>query len=186
MGLPPPAHIHWLDGPLQLVAALAGESAWDYVWASDDDSIKDVEHIVVPASRSSVEARILGGIGASIRASVKARVERSVEQSVCNLVGGNIVEAVEASIDEKGWDFLNDEFVGGSSRSSIVAYLNAAWLAYYRFFDTYLAPNDLHALAHFNERVSGYWLGQEVAVLVRRPIRLERDAGGRLHSATGR
>src|SRR5215469_15473927 len=50
----------------------------------------------------------------------------------------------------------------------------------------YLAPDALHALAHFNARVSGYWLGQDTAVLVRRPTRLSRDRQGRLHHATGK
>jgi hypothetical protein len=59
-------------------------------------------------------------------------------------------------------------------------------LACFRFFDEYLAPNALNALAYFNERVSGYWLGQEEALLVRRPRVLARDASGHLHHATGK
>jgi hypothetical protein len=70
-------------------------------------------------------------------------------------------------------------------RDSARAYDNAPRLACYRFFDAYLAPNALHALAHFNELVSGYWLGNEVALIVRRPKGLTRDAQGRLHHATG-
>jgi hypothetical protein len=69
---------------------------------------------------------------------------------------------------------------------SVRAYEVAPTLAYFRFFDTYLAPNEAHALAHFNEQVSGYWLGQEEAILVRRPKVLSRDAQERLHSATGK
>jgi hypothetical protein len=40
-------------------------------------------------------------------------------------------------------------------------------LASFAFFDTYFAPNDLRGLARFNQVVSGYWLGKEVAVIVR-------------------
>jgi hypothetical protein len=58
-------------------------------------------------------------------------------------------------------------------------------LAFYRFFDLYLAPNDLPALALFNERVSGYWLGEDTAVVVRRPETLALDTQGHLHSETG-
>lgn len=65
------------------------------------------------------------------------------------------------------------------------AYCEAPLLANYRFFDTYLTSNDLHALACFNERVSGYWLGTKRAFLVRRPRTLTLDAAGRLHSETG-
>jgi hypothetical protein len=59
-------------------------------------------------------------------------------------------------------------------------------LAFYRFFDEYLAPNALHTLAHFHERVSEYWPGTEEAILVRRPRVLIRDAEGRLHSGSGK
>jgi hypothetical protein len=59
-------------------------------------------------------------------------------------------------------------------------------LAFYHFFATYLAPNHAHALTHFNELVSGYWLGKEVALIVRRPKVLSLDAAGRLHSETGK
>lgn len=71
-------------------------------------------------------------------------------------------------------------------RASVTAYDAAAWLAFYHFFAVYLAPNALHALARFNERVSGYWLGRETALIVRRPRILTCDAQGRLHSTTGR
>jgi hypothetical protein len=54
-----------------------------------------------------------------------------------------------------------------------------------RYFATYLAPNEASALAQFNELVSGYWLGQAVALLVRKPQLLAFDEAGRLHHATG-
>ncbi len=68
---------------------------------------------------------------------------------------------------------------------SVVAYSDAPWLAFYSFFDVYQAPNALHALACFNQMVSGYWLGQETAIIVRRPRVLALDEQGRLHSASG-
>jgi hypothetical protein len=71
-------------------------------------------------------------------------------------------------------------------RASVRAYDAAPWLAVYQFFDAYLAPNELHALAHFNQLVSGHWLGEEEALIVRRPRVLCRDQARRLHSATGK
>jgi hypothetical protein len=59
-------------------------------------------------------------------------------------------------------------------------------LAEVRFYDEYHAHNEAHALAHFNEQVSGHWLGQAVALLVRKPQILSLDEAGRLHNATGR
>jgi hypothetical protein len=137
-GLDPPQRIHWLDGPLQLVAVLAPSSMG-----------------------ASVLDRVGGSVGESVEASVGASVGDSVRASVAASVGDSV-------------------------RASVQAYANASWLACYQFFDAYLAPNALHALAHFNERVSGYWLGQDTAVLVRRSARLARDSLGRWHSATGK
>ena len=73
-----------------------------------------------------------------------------------------------------------------SVRDSVRAYQEAYALACLDFFATYLAPNDLHALAQFNQLVSGYRLGKEEALLVRRPRVLSLDEQGRLHSATGK
>src|SRR5262249_41775456 len=71
-----------------------------------------------------------------------------------------------------------------TSAQSVRAYAASIWFAVAHYFDTYLAPNDSHALTLFNARVSGYWLGQGVALLVRRPHRLILDNAGRLHSAS--
>jgi hypothetical protein len=90
---------------------------------------------------------------------------------------------------ERGWDWNHEglrDAIEEIRSASVAAYREAPWLASDRFFDEYWEPNDLHALAHFNEMVSGYWLGQDLALLVRRPRRMERDAAGRLHSATGK
>ena len=43
-----------------------------------------------------------------------------------------------------------------------------------------------HPLAHFNQMVSGYWFGKDVALVVRKPRLLAFDNAGRLHSDTGR
>jgi hypothetical protein len=66
--------------------------------------------------------------------------------------------------------------------SSARAYQDASWLASCWYFGRAYAPNDVQPLAEFNQLVSGYWLGQEVALIVRRPRLLSRDAQGRLHS----
>jgi hypothetical protein len=73
-----------------------------------------------------------------------------------------------------------------SPYDSASAYYPAPNLAYSRFFDEYLAPNALHAFAHFNERVARYWLDQEEAIMLRRPSVLTRNRAGRPHSATGK
>ena len=86
-------------------------------------------------------------------------------------------KSVWASVWASVWDSVWD---------SVRAYFETSWLVLYHFFDGYLAPNALHALALFTERVSGYRLGTAVALIVRRPKVLCRDEAGRLHSARGK
>jgi hypothetical protein len=83
------------------------------------------------------------------------------------------------------WDAILD-FFDERITQSVGGYAHQRELVAFHFVDTYLAPNDLAYLAHFNEQVSGYWLGSKGAVLVRRPKVLARDAEGRLHNATGK
>jgi hypothetical protein len=69
--------------------------------------------------------------------------------------------------------------------SSVRAYQDASWLASCQYFARYYAPNDVTPLAQLNQLVSGYWLGRDLALIVRRPQQLLLDTAGRLHSATG-
>jgi hypothetical protein len=65
------------------------------------------------------------------------------------------------------------------------AYRDVGWLASYRFFHEVFQDNALIHLARLNELVSGYRLGEAQAWLIRKPVRLECDEQGRLHSADG-
>jgi hypothetical protein len=69
--------------------------------------------------------------------------------------------------------------------SSVRAYQDASWLASCLYFARYYAPNDVTPLAQLNQLVSGYWLGRDLALIVRRPQQLLLDPAGRLHSAIG-
>ncbi len=112
---------------------------------------------------------VLPVIQAQVKAKVLPRARRQAEARLRSLVEGLVWRQAEELVSE-----------------SLRAYHDAAGLAYYRFFDAYLAPNAYHALAHFNELVSGYRLEQEVAVSMRRPKVLARDAQGQLHNASGK
>jgi hypothetical protein len=69
--------------------------------------------------------------------------------------------------------------------SSVRAFQDASWLASCLYFARYYAPNDVTPLAQLNTMVSGYWLGRDLALIVRRPQELLLDTAGRLHSETG-
>ncbi len=184
--LPPPHTIHWVDGPLQLVAALAPQRG--------DASVRDSVRRSLEASvRANVETSVLKSVWASVGENARERVRERVWDSMWDRLGKSAWVSVRASVWDSGWErvWLS---VRKSLRASVwkivdasvEAYRIAPALAFYRFFDEYLAPNDLAYLAHFNERVSGYWLGHEEAIVVRRPHVISLDAEGRLHSATSK
>lgn len=102
-------------------------------------------------------------------------MQHSVGTAAWSAVMDSTPYTVRLSLGE-GW--------GGRALNSVQAYVSADWFACHRYFDAYFAPNQLHALARFNELVSGYWLGSDEAIIVRRPRTLARDAQGQLHSAT--
>ena len=217
-GQTPPRHIHWLDGPLQLVAALAHDPALIFV----DDELKErVPHCVWDdALRERREInRLREGSGESVSTSIDWRImqvhrraedrlpkhfqhsSRGIGWGIWESVSCTVWERVREGVGERIWQGVGDSArwsIGSRIRDqvwgredystwhSIRAYDNAPTLALVHFFDTYFAPNEAHGLAHFNQMVSGYWLGKEVALIVRRPKRLALDAEGRLHSETGK
>ena len=75
---------------------------------------------------------------ASVEDRVYAPLEASVWESVEQSLGAGVPLGVRVSVSRSVW-----------------AYQAAPWLARYRFFATYLESNELRALAHFNELVSG-------------------------------
>jgi hypothetical protein len=218
--LAPPRHIHWLDGPLELVAVLGHDEAEIFV----EDGVKARVHQCVwdDASREGREMRALcEGSRAGVPSTVDFRVSRIWEQVEKSLpphfrtnspavqpgwsvwshvshlvwervrdeVGWNIWRAVADSVGpplfERIWDRFWDRadfarFLG------IRAYYAAHTLAGLRFYDTYFVPNQARSLSAFNQLVSGYWLGRNLALVVRRPRLLSRDESGRLHSASGK
>jgi hypothetical protein len=176
-GLAAPDDIRWVDGPLQLLAALDSESLGERI----TDVLLDRVWANYP---TSVAVRVMG----SLSKSVGKRLRKHIE----DLVGFRVKELIEESVGDLVWasvqasDRAREWHLWGSDGDSIRAYLEAPTFADYRFYDAYLASNDFHALACFNELVSGYWFGKEGAVIVRRPRRLCRDPEGRLHSANGK
>ena len=169
-----PRLVSWLDGPLQFIAFLASASVGESVEASVGASVEDSDGASI---RASVGDSIMGSVWAIIEASVGASVETSVGRRVLESVwasvrgvGDSIMDSVKASVGRVG-----EDTIWNTVGDSVGAYAEAPRLAFFHFFATYLAPNKLHAFAHFNELMSGYWLGKEEAVIVRRPKVLSRD-----------
>ena len=180
-GQPPPAHVHWVNGPREVLAVVAPEwvgTEQACVWPRDvnDEVGWYVRERRDDGLRRSVSQRLWDIVEeVSLKEGIfnGDKKERFEGDEVPETVWLNVWNGVEAS-------------VRNTLLQSVIASTEAPGLAYDLFLDVYLAPNDLHALACFNQMVSAYWLGAEVAVIVRRPRLLVRDERGRLHSASGR
>lgn len=162
-----PQQIHWVDGPLQLV-----EAAPQYLWDNPGNHL-----------RASVRASLWNNVGANVESSLWKQVSTIVEANV-----GASTWGVRHCLLQSIYASMRDNVLADyrSVQASVRAYEDAAELALYHFFDRYLFPNDAHALAHFTDLVSGYWLIRDGAFIVHRPALLVRDEAGRLHSETGK
>jgi hypothetical protein len=158
-GLAPPQRIQWLDGPLQLDALL-------------------VAHRFGP----DVGDRVVYGV---VRDRVRAGVRESLWERVWDSVGAHVADRV-GNLGQSIESWLSGGVAPETTWYSIRAYEDACLLATAHFFATYLAQSEVDALVHFTTLVSGYWLGRETALVVRRPTLLCLDAAGDVHSATGR
>jgi hypothetical protein len=171
-----------VDGPLDLVTLLApptiGQGFGD-TWTSVRERIRD--SIV-----DSVEATLATIVTATLDDCLKelvleraiASVQDQVWDQVWDSVDVSVWSCVKADFTESTWEYMWEHRLDSTSLvhqvrayvfDSVWAYWDAGWMAYYRFYDHSFFPNDLQALARFNELVSGYWLGEETAILVRRP-----------------
>jgi hypothetical protein len=182
-GLAPPQRIHWLDGPYRLNDVLGAHGYGSNV--EDKGSSASIWASVKDSSRVSVWDRLK----VSFRAGIRDRFKDSIRDRVWASLRTNIRDPIRASaiahVGARIWSSF-DYRVGFYGPWDIVsAYEQASWLAFPHFFAVYLTSNEFQALARFNELVSGYWLGREVALVVRRPKVLSLDEAGRLHSATG-
>jgi hypothetical protein len=215
-GVAAPNHIHWLDGPLELVAALAAEDWW--VSSIDDAYRERVPHCVWDDVKlDQAEIALLGrGVLDSIDHRIRQVAQQTEKRAMVRFdprAGHGLLREIWRRIVSRTWDplrtnvgeriwravadaagwplspWFRDSVWSGLDFSfwhTICAYDQAYLHIEMRYLNTYLAPNEASALAQFNELVSGYWLGQAVALLVRKPLFLLFDDLGRLHSATGR
>jgi hypothetical protein len=83
------------------------------------------------------------------------------------------------------WKIESNRLWEEGVQDMVRAYREQRRLACFRFFHKVCEENTLIYLARLNEMVSGYRLGDAEAWLIRKPVRLERDEQGRLHSADG-
>jgi hypothetical protein len=186
-----PRHIRWLDGPLQLVDAFDPDGVGERVEASVWDDVED-------ALTDSFKADLWRILGTNLEDVLWALAEQSIDEGYNeDAVGLDIAYALGVSLGDSHWqsEWAHPEdgvkhtirySVGGSVNAGVAGYGTAFWLAYYHAFALALGLEALRAFCRFNHLLSGYWLGAEVALLVRRPKVLVLDAAGRVHNASGK
>jgi hypothetical protein len=196
-----PRRIHWLDGPRQLAAVLASkpsrlriedgvrESISPSVWESlrDTSEIGSIQtgapvldSVDYRVTRMQINAQILArthGLNHRVWEAVRERVGERIWQAVAD----DVRWPLSPWIRDSSWG--NDDY---AIWHSIRAYDQAPSLALAEYLGGPIAREKGHPLAHFNQMVSGYWFGKDVALVVRKPRLLAFDDDGRLHSATGR
>ena len=221
-GLAPPQHIHWLDGPLELIAAVGRH---DESVSVDDFFAERVAHCVWDdLLRDADEVnRLRTGIAESVDCRVR-NVQRSVEKrhraefghyywneetlaaKIWRVVTAPALDRIKYTVGEALARAVSNSFTHPDTHRpwdidsiwaryesdhetyrwlSLCAYEAAPHLAYLEYYHSYYWPNQAHALAQLTPLVSGYWLGRTVALVVRKPTLLSRDAAGRPHSTTG-
>jgi uncharacterized membrane protein YcjF (UPF0283 family) len=100
---------------------------------------------------------------------------RQMNAALYNRLG--LLEAIDSGENENIiWNQIASD--------GVRAYTEQGRLAVCWFLHDVFEPNRLIHLARFNELVSGYDLGHELAWLVSKPIRMQQDADGLLHAGS--
>jgi hypothetical protein len=138
---------------------------------------------------TSVQAGVRSTGDASMATSVQAILDASVAAHVAARPGTDMWARVASIVRDSVWTDMRGRMGNSCQRTivqaSVAAFYNARVLDLHRFFHEVFEENALIHLAQLNEMVSGYQLDPKEALVVRKPTLLERDAQGRLHSASG-
>jgi hypothetical protein len=191
VGRAAPPQIRWLDGPLQLVDAFDSNGVGERVAASVWDDVADT-------LTDALKADLWRILGTNLKDVLWAFAEDSIlagepvtalDLDIASALGVSLGDSQWRSEWERPEDGVKHQIrysVGGSVNAGVAGYGAAFWLAYYHYFALALRLDGLRAFCRFNQLVSGYWLGKEVVLLVRRPKFLAMDAAGLLHNASGK
>lgn len=196
-----PVRIRWFDSPVAFALTLFSNEGGSVKKSLRQRVWPGVQESVCRRVRDRVEDRVRDRVEDRVSHSVRDRVEDRVENSMRGFLEGGVSHGVWDLLEDRVRNFLNKDIdpledidVVESRVQNLLemcvqnllgAYHHAGWLSSSRFFHELFEENNLIHLALFNEMVSGYYLESKQAWLVRKPIRLERDAQGRLHSADG-
>lgn len=157
--LPQAWHLPWRVWP-RVVLIFAAVFLWIWIWAR-------------------VVTRLHRGRQSRGSESLWMCLHRQISTALSGHIAwpGDLVQAIYGS--EESEKILWNR---GPAWDCVRAYAQHGRLTICWFLHDVFEPNQLIHLARFNELVSGYFLGYEQAWLVRKPLRMQRDADGLLHS----
>jgi hypothetical protein len=225
-GLPPPAEIYWLNGPLELVAAwtppgvlekikarldqrmlarlapIAPAVAWKSSAAGAWLEVRTTVHVdegaaVDEAGLSTLRARVNARLEARLRVAITSRTLPLLSTSVADGAFGSFSHNLEELYERydyypsfkdglrEGVDLVCSS-IFSAAHDSIMSFEDVRYGAAYAYLAQYYLPNRAVALDWVSQHVCGYWLGKELALLVRRPRLLARDGAGQLHCEAGK
>lgn len=210
LGLKTP-RIRWFDSPLAFMVAYAPQWRTNSYGTALGESIQRqleavMEHVLLgiwdgvsdtiwdQVEGGMVETGAWDDLGSNIWIYIynEIRGRRASEDDTWVDIGwgGWNIRDLSESARNHTWQKLHDKIEDNrlweeGVQDIIRAYREENRLACFRFFHEVYENNPLIHLARLNEQVSGYRLGDAEAWLIRKPVRLERDEQGRLHSAGG-
>jgi hypothetical protein len=155
-----------------------------------DASVRDSVRASVDASvRNSVRDSVGDSVDASVRDSVRASVDASVRNSVRDSVGDSVRASVDAirkavndSRSKSWWYVFGGQFWAGGwwgSPSYVSFFTDVCGLN--------LPPDTMKAAKAYQETVESacwWWPHRDFVIVSERPLWIDRDERGRLHSET--
>jgi hypothetical protein len=179
---------------VQAVTPLAQNARWNSSSTRYSDASTcvwlQIREQVLSGVWDALEADGVGALKDSVGQNVNAPIRAAIANAMHPLIYLSVDAVTYKDTREETYNTYGIETVSSSctgiARDSVMPYEDASYRAFYAFFDTYYVPNALHALDQVSQQVSGYWLGKDLALLVRRPRQLLRDSSGQLHSEAGK
>jgi hypothetical protein len=193
-GLTPPKRVVWTTSPFVLAVA-APAAALAIEWrkrAAESPAFAAALQAWVRRDRDSVRDSVDDSVGASVDASVGASVRDSVrdsvDASVDASVGASVFDKAITQVIQACWHkYIGGQFWVGWGWSY---WGSPSFVSFFRDVCglTLGDEMDARAVAYAGtaESACWWWPHRDFVMVCERPVRIERDSQGRLHSLTGK
>jgi hypothetical protein len=181
---------------LAQLAPIAQAVAWKSSAASVSLDVRaavrgDEGSVIDEARLTTLQARIKARLESRLRAAISSHIQPLLYVSVADVAYSSFSHDIEELYER--YDYFDAGHYDGvdlvcssidsAARDSVQSTEDVRYGAVYAYLARYYLPNRAEALDWVSRHVSGYWLGKELALLVRRPRVLGHDGVGQLHHA---